>query len=65
VAGGHDAAGDGCDLLRCFAEPENNLGKALPGSPVVVDARESQVLERGLAYKLKESDVRRLRCYRA
>ena len=61
MAGGDDALGDGGDLLGRLARAENDFGKTLPDAAVVVDPGEAQVLERGLAQKLKEPVVRGLR----
>ena len=61
MTGVDDALGDGGDLLGRLARAEHNLGKALPDGAVVVDPGEPEVLERGLAQKLKEPAVRRLR----
>ena len=62
MAGRHDALGDGGDLLGGLAGTENDLGKALSDRAVVVDPGEPEVLEGGLAQKLKEALVRSLRC---
>ena len=61
MTGGHDAVGDGGDLLRGLSWAENDLWKALPGAAVVVDAGEADVLERRLAQKLKDVLVGSLR----
>jgi hypothetical protein len=65
VAGRHDAFSDRSDLLGGLSRPENDLRKALPGAPVVIDAGKAKILERSLAQILKESVLRRLRCYDA
>lgn len=52
--------------LRGFlSQTEHNLGKSLAYTSVMIDSGEAQVLERGLAYKLKEPGVCGLRRKRA
>jgi hypothetical protein len=65
VAGGDDAGGDAGNLVGRLARPENDFRKALASGAVVIDTRVPQVLERGLAYKLKELVLRGLRRKRA
>ena len=60
----HDPGGDGGNLLRGLAGPEYHLWKALPCPPLMVDTGESEIFERGLAQKLKDAVLRRLRCSR-
>jgi hypothetical protein len=54
VAPGHDPFGDGGNLLRRLPRPENHFREALAADAMVVDARESQILEWRLAQNLKE-----------
>ena len=54
VTGGDDACGDGGDLFRRLARPENDLRTPLPERPMVIDAGEAKVLKRGLAQILKQ-----------
>ena len=62
VAGRDDALGDGGDLRGGLPWAENDLWKALPDAPLVVDPGEAEVFERGLAQILKEFVLRCLRC---
>ena len=61
VARGDDALGDGGDLVRRLSRPKNDFRASLSERAVVIDAGEAQVLERGLAQKLKEAVLRGLR----
>ena len=65
VAGCDDARRDGGNLVGSLSRAKDYFGKPLPDSAVVVDAGEAQVLERGLAYKLKEPVLGGLRRKRA
>jgi hypothetical protein len=49
VAGGHDALGDGGDLVRGLSWAENDFRDPLTGAAVVVDPGESEVFEGSLA----------------
>jgi hypothetical protein len=49
------------DLLGSFALAEDDFWKPLADAAVVINPRESEVLERRVAQKLKEPGVRRLR----
>ena len=57
VALGDDALGDGSDLLRRLSRPKNDFRASLTQRAVVVDSREPQVFERGLAQILKEAHL--------
>ena len=61
MAGRDDPRGDGGNLLGRLAGTENHLRKTLARAAMVIDPGEAQVLERRLAYKLKELVVRGLR----
>ncbi len=52
---------DASDLLRRFARAVDDLGRALPQTAVMVDARIAEVLKRSLA-QLQEPRPRR-RCF--
>jgi hypothetical protein len=61
----HDPSGDGRDLIGRLSRPKNDFREALTYPPVVVHPGETEVLERRLAYKLKEAFLRGLRRKRA
>ncbi len=62
MPGRDDALGNGRDLRRSLSLAEDNLRESLAEASMVVDFRESEVLERGLAQILKQPDLRSLRC---
>ena len=61
MSGGDDPRRDGGNLIGSLAGTVNHFGKTLAGPAMVIDPGEAQVLERGLAYKLKELVLRGLR----
>jgi hypothetical protein len=65
MAGGHDPRGNGGNLLGSLPRTKNYFRKPLPDAAVMIDAREAQIFEGGLAYKLKEPVLRGLRRKRA
>jgi hypothetical protein len=65
VAGGDDPGRDLSNLLGFLPQAEHYFRKSLTNAPVMIDAREPEVLEGGLAYKLKEAGVCGLRRKRA
>ncbi len=61
MACGDDAFGDGGDLAGRLSRPKDDLRETLAEAAVVIDAGEAQILERGLAQKLKKAVVGCLR----
>ena len=61
MSGGDNSRSNGGNLIRCLARTVNDFGKTLAGPAMVIDSGKTQVLERGLAYKLKELVLRGLR----
>ena len=61
MTGGDDACGDSGDLFRRLPRPENDLRTTLPECPMVIDAGEAKILERGLAQILKQLILGHLR----
>ena len=43
-----DACGDRGDLVRRFAQAEDDFGESLAHRAMVIDAREAEILERAL-----------------
>jgi hypothetical protein len=62
VPGGYNAFGNRSDLLRGLAQAENNLRKPLTQGALVIDPGEAEILEGGLAQKLKKLAMGLLRC---
>ena len=58
---GDDAGRNMRDLVRLLAEAEHDFGKSLPYAPMMIDPGEPKILERCLAYKLKEPGMGGLR----
>jgi hypothetical protein len=61
MAGGHDPLGDRGHLLSALPRSEHHFRKTLSNGPVVIYAREPEVLERRMAQNLKEALMRSLR----
>jgi len=59
-----DLLGDAGDLIRRFSLAEDDFREPLAELPVVVYPREPKVLERGLAYELKNPVLRISRVHR-
>jgi hypothetical protein len=61
VACGDDSLGNRGNLLGGFPGTEDDFRKPLTDIAMVIDARKTEIFERGLAQILKEAVVRSLR----